>query len=79
MSDVNIEVSLRIKLCPCGTVYAIPYWIEVGYQCPMCANRKYSALQSRFDNVYAEKSRLERVVRGLRGALKQQAVRKVRR
>lgn len=74
--SVNIEVTLTLHLCSCGTCYALPHWITVGYQCPMCGRQKYERLQERFDEVYQEKSRLERVVRGLRGALKQKAVQK---
>lgn len=76
MSDVNVTVSLTVKTCPCGTVYAIPCWLNGGYQCPTCAYRIYDKLQSRFDGVYMEKCRLERVERGLRGAMKQKTVRR---
>lgn len=69
--SVNIGVTLEVHTCSCGTVYALPHWITTGHKCPLCAGRKYAALEKLFDGVYKEKSRLERVVRGLRGALKQ--------
>lgn len=71
MTDINSTITLTIHTCPCGTCYALPHWITVAYKCPMCAHRSYMMLQERYDERYEEKCRLERVVRGLRGALKQ--------
>lgn len=67
--SINIEVTLTVKTCPCGAIYALPYWIE-RYRCPMCADQTYRLLQDRFDEIYKNNTRLRRVVIGLRGALK---------
>jgi hypothetical protein len=67
--SINIEVTMEVRTCLCGTCYALPHWIQ-SYQCPTCAGQKYRALQERFDELYLERNRLKRVVRGLRGAMK---------
>lgn len=73
---VNVEITLTLHTCSCGVVYALPHWITSAYQCPMCATQRHQRLEERFDELYKEKSHLERVVRSLRGALTRKAVRR---
>lgn len=72
MSSVDIEVTLNVKTCSCGAIYAVPHWME-RYRCPLCADRNYRSLLERFDEVNKTKTHLEHVVVGLRGALKRRA------
>ena len=76
MSDLNITVTMTTRTCSCGAFYALPHWITSNHRCPMCADRRYDALYERVCKMEEEEERLGRVIRGLRGALKQRAVRK---
>lgn len=67
---MNIEVGLTIKTCPCGSMYAVPHWVTA-YQCPMCAYRKWESLEKRYEVGEDRITHLERVIIGLRGAIKQ--------
>lgn len=69
--NIVIEVLLTERTCSCGTVYALPHWVVSNYQCPMCASRQVRKLLLVQEGLVEATTRLERVVRGLRGALKQ--------
>lgn len=66
-----IEVLLTEHTCSCGVVYALPHWVVSCYQCPMCASRQVRKLLLVQESLVEATTRLEHVVRGLRGALKQ--------
>lgn len=66
----KIEVTLEATTCPCGTVYAVPYWLVAGqFSCPTCSYRKYAELLRRFYESDNKNVHLNRVIVGLRGAL----------
>ena len=67
--DVNITVTLTIKTCSCGTLYAVPDWV-VAYRCPMCSQRKYEAQRVENENREEEIKRLGRANAALRGVIK---------
>jgi hypothetical protein len=69
MSELNITIALSIKTCSCGTVYAVPNWVQI-HSCPMCMDRRIYSLTNEKGSLYKEIDHLKCVNAGLRGALK---------
>ena len=69
MAEFNIEVGLTVKTCFCGTVYAVPRWVDKN-ECPMCAFRKYENLSSLYRERGIKIDHLEHVISGLKGSKK---------
>lgn len=71
MADpVNVTVSLHVKTCAHGHIYAVPYWVSDGYfLCPLCAKRIHSDLVNQSTTLHQENQRLGRSISSLRGAL----------
>ena len=68
---IDITVTLSLKTCGCGSTYAVPHWLtESAYECPMCAARKYFALESRKNEYWHENEHLKRVIAGMKGVRK---------
>lgn len=68
MTELNVTLSLSIKTCRCGTVYAIPNWVS-SYDCPTCAERSRMAVQDDLDASYIENIRLGHVIASLKGVI----------
>lgn len=61
MEDINIEITLKCKICHCGHAYAVPYTVaDADYECPICCKAENRRLGH-------ERVRMENVIRGLRG------------
>lgn len=64
MSSFDISVTMEVKTCPAGHLYAIPHWsAPYAFGCPFCTYQRLEAVR-------AEKAKQENVIRGLRSALK---------
>ena len=66
---VDINVSLKTVTCQCGTVYAVPHWINK-YDCPLCSYRSKRELLNMVNERDDEIEHIKKVVSGLRGAIK---------
>ena len=67
-SEIKIEVSLDLKTCNCGTVYAVPDWLSpYRYRCPLCSLITINEKESKNSELQKEIKHLKRVIIGLRG------------
>lgn len=71
MSEISVSISLDIRTCYAGHIYAVPIWVVTqNYQCPMCAAKRHEELIKELDERGEDQQRLANVIAGLRGALK---------
>ncbi len=61
MEDINIEITLKVKICYNGHAYAVPYIMaDSDFECPVCSVGELRKLKE-------DRARMENVIRGLRG------------
>jgi hypothetical protein len=60
--SIEVNVSLAIHTCTCGSLYALPHWMSGHGRCPMCAHRKFEAQGKEIEH-------LEKIVRYMRGTI----------
>lgn len=75
MNEVSCTVSLALKTCMCGTVYAVPHWVT-SHVCPTCGSRRRLEMQDKIDELYDEIYHLNRVIAGQKGAINKKNKRK---
>jgi len=66
--DMDTNVSLKIIACDCGSVYAVPHWVN-RYNCPMCSHRRMEAYEAESRMTEQIIDARNRTIRSLRGAL----------
>ena len=66
--DISVSVTMAIKTCSCGTLYAVPNWVPSSV-CPMCAHRTIKALNEDLQSQNEAQAGLERSISALKGAL----------
>jgi hypothetical protein len=73
--NINITVGLSIKVCYCGTVYAVPSWMT-RYDCPTCASRRLAEKENELRAARNEERRLSLRIFALQGVITKMKARK---
>lgn len=66
----DVTVSLTVKTCKCGSVYAVPHWIgDYDHTCPMCAKKQIREANERTQEAYDDGMRKGHQIASLRGVI----------
>jgi hypothetical protein len=70
MATFNIEITLDVKTCSKGHIYAVPHWLDVTrYRCPMCARVDNDTLDEAQRQEFEHRAKLQKRISALQGVV----------
>jgi hypothetical protein len=66
--SIDINISLEVKTCCCGTIFAVPHWVQ-HWRCPLCAQRRLDAMAGEIEELSERVLERDRSISALKGAI----------